>query len=81
MGGLHKQIINSILTIGLHLDKAKNKGPFLAFFFIFRFQARILSKNYQKLLRVPESKVLGIINETFHSFLAIEAFHGPFGIV
>ena len=42
MCGLHKQNVNGLLTIGLHIDKANNQGHFLAFIFVCQISGRYL---------------------------------------
>ena len=40
MCGLHKQNVNGLLTIDLHLGKAKNQGQNMAFFFPEQFSGK-----------------------------------------
>ena len=52
MCGLHKQIMNGLMTIDLHLSKAENQGQKRPWFSSARFQAKILF--YKNVSKVAE---------------------------
>ena len=75
MCGLHKQIMNGLMTIDLHLSKAENQGQKRPCFSSARFQAKILF--YKKCFKSgsitpnPNSYVTNVIFKPYLSFIGL----------